>query len=645
MGVWLVANAASSYIFTVLGRMGLCVSYTTTRNLLDGLSQSTRKVIQEKAKWRTFLLIYDNINRMLHVWDPEFGDKDVMDSGTAATFVELQDCDVQKALDADVLETARAKQMRKSLDIDVLYGRIKHDHLLDVMAVHTLSFLVQHVPSIIHMQEHLTLRLQTSLAIHCMWKGRKTNIYPSATSDHDEGSTGGNQKVLDDLMLRQLSLDKEEIPKLLTIVGGDQSTVEKVRMLKRFLSSCPHGYARYGWVLPLIQLWHMGWADLERILSTHWSKKNSASDISTFHFMNEKLGRKVKNVKRPDFYPAQALVFDTLQAEVLDCWQEVLDTNNLILYFDQNPKSVEDLLALAKKIVYMYMSTIGSQEACLRKNESDQFKAGSVWMNSGPKATAGDQVLGNTILRMRDSMLHYEFQCAVADGDIGRAMNIMAVWTFMFCGSGKSKYTNELLEIACNFEYEYSDALQEAILNNWLCNLTGLDGCWFPMDLLQEHNIKQLKVMSNERVSSFGSNYFKNVIAYNVRNFLEVKELLQVATGLAKKNGAHRRKKKVIGLKLLAQTMREHQLHRYREGRTYGHVAKDDFATGYCTLDGTTRISDFVKRTSTDTSDVHGIDEDSSMDEPGEGDDEIEVDEMLDIDDKIDNGNLSLEQE
>jgi hypothetical protein len=44
-------------------------------------------------------------------------------------------------------------------------------------------------------------------------------------------------------------------------------------------------------------------------------------------------------------------------------------------------------------------------------------------------ASTGDQVLANAILRMRDSMTHYEFHHALADGDIGRALNIMAVST------------------------------------------------------------------------------------------------------------------------------------------------------------------------------------------------------------------------
>lgn len=81
----------------------------------------------------------------------------------------------------------------------------------------------------------------------------------------------------------------------------------------------------------------MGWADLERILKTHWG---SPSDISGFAFVNAHLGRKVKNIKRPDYYPAQALVFDTLQAEILDCWWCVIYFVSLnLLVADYFPSS------------------------------------------------------------------------------------------------------------------------------------------------------------------------------------------------------------------------------------------------------------------------------------------------------------------
>jgi hypothetical protein len=154
-----------------------------------------------------------------------------------------------------------------------------------------------------------------------------TLIHPLATSGNDEGTMSSNWDVLNDLIISQLGMDKSEVNKLLIIVGEDQSTVEKIRTLQKFLADCPHGYARYGWVLPLIQLWHMGWADLERVLSTHWGQTASNSelgDMSSFYFINTILKRKIKDVKRPDYYPTQNFIFDTLKVEIINCWKSVV---------------------------------------------------------------------------------------------------------------------------------------------------------------------------------------------------------------------------------------------------------------------------------------------------------------------------------
>jgi len=75
--------------------------------------------------------------------------------------------------------------------------------------------------------------------------------------------------------------------------------------------------------------------------------------------------------------------------------------------------------------------------------------------------------------------------------------------------------------LACNFEYEYSAELQELILNNWLVNLTGIEGCWFPMDLMQEHNIKQLKKLAERQDATFGGEFFQEVVAMNIRALLK----------------------------------------------------------------------------------------------------------------------------
>lgn len=327
MGVWLFANSAARSVYDVLGRIGLSVAYSSTLDLLKGLSLTAQSSLRKLAVEDILSVVYDNINQKRQVYDPDYGECTVIDSGTAATAVLLEDC-VPEAFSIAVLQAAKTSRLREQLNVEVLLARIDDSHLNNVFAVHVASFLVHNCPHLSRLQPMLNDQLRTELAIHRMRKGRRTKAFPMAASEHNEGSTEGNRKVIDNLMLNQLGLRKEDVNTALTIVTGDQSTIENIRTLKRFLDDCPHGYHQYGWVLPLIQLWHMGWSDLERILDTHWGSTSHtekgemhSEDASTFGFINELLGQKVKNVKRPDYYPAQALVFDTLCAEVLKCWR------------------------------------------------------------------------------------------------------------------------------------------------------------------------------------------------------------------------------------------------------------------------------------------------------------------------------------
>lgn len=244
IGVWLFANSASYETYAVLGRIGLSVSYTTVLKSLRQLSVSKKIHLHAQAIARCFLLLYDNINRMIRVWDPELGQRDVMDNGTAAAYVVLEDCDPVKAFNVEALEKAQAQQRRKELSVDVLYNRVDWTKLTGTMAVHCLGFLLQEVPDLEGVKAFIAKRLESTdfLVIHRMRKGRQTEIHPLATSNFNEGTTAGNQDVIDDLILHQLKLKKEDFDKILTIIGGDQSTIEKIRTLKKFLQDCSHGY-------------------------------------------------------------------------------------------------------------------------------------------------------------------------------------------------------------------------------------------------------------------------------------------------------------------------------------------------------------------------------------------------------------------
>lgn len=158
--------------------------------------------------------------------------------------------------------------------------------------------------------------------------------------------------------------------------------------------------------------------------------------------------------------------------------------------------------------------------------------------------------------------------------------------------------------MACNFEYEYSQELQELIKNNWLVNLSGIEGCWFPMDLMEEKNIKQLKKLAERRDATFGGSYFQDVIAMNVRALLKANESVRDAMRLGRKGGKHKRKAKEDAKRRLSTAMYERQMHKFRLGRTHGYAASDDHITGYELL-GRGRIKDFVTRTLLDSAAIH----------------------------------------
>lgn len=323
IALFLFANACSYAVYPMLNHAGISTSYTTVGKLLCRLTWSTQREAHAITKTRAFLLIYDNINHMQRAWDPELGQKDTVLNGTTATLVEIKDCDVEKALDPQALKESIAKGGWANLNIDVLRNRIDFHRLHSIFALHCLKFLADEVEGLAVHQHFINVHFQTTLQGHRMRPGRQSNIVPLQTLDINKGTTGGQKDVIDDLNLQQLKLSEEELTKLMLILGGDQSTVEKLRTLKRFLHDCTYGYSQYGWVLPLIQLWHMGWADLECVLSTHWGPDSGDANgnISTFRAVNILLGCKVKDIKCPNYYPAQHLIFDNLKLEILDCWK------------------------------------------------------------------------------------------------------------------------------------------------------------------------------------------------------------------------------------------------------------------------------------------------------------------------------------
>lgn len=109
---------------------------------------------------------------------------------------------------------------------------------------------------------------------------------------------------------------------------------------------------------------------------------------------------------------------------------------------------------------------------------------------------AGDEVLGHSILFMRDALLFFEFCDAIRDADVGRMWDIYDVWLWMMRGAGCHNYANELLEMKAQFMYELPPLLRNVVERTWLVNRWGKKGRSIPTDLYLEHNNGFIKVTS-----------------------------------------------------------------------------------------------------------------------------------------------------
>ncbi|KAG9090387.1 hypothetical protein FS749_000598 [Ceratobasidium sp. UAMH 11750] len=116
---------------------------------------------------------------------------------------------------------------------------------------------------------------------------------------------------------------------------------------------------------------------------------------------------------------------------------------------------------------------------------------------------SGDGVLANNKLLMRECFFMAEYDAAMTEGDPGRMLKIMNVFLFGFWGTNSINYGNKLLEMTCNFKYEYPPNMKQAIIDNMLMNPSGLPKHWQAGDLLQEHHNLKIKTIYNSKSSNF----------------------------------------------------------------------------------------------------------------------------------------------
>jgi hypothetical protein len=129
------------------------------------------------------------------------------------------------------------------------------------------------------------------------------------------------------------------------------------------------------------------------------------------------------------------------------------------------------------------------------------------------------------------------------------------------------------------FIHVFNDKQREAILNNWLVNLSGKAGRWHELDLLQEHLNFWIKVFFNSRNSAFDTPFLQNV-ALNITGFSQLRTVLVNVIGISASTGYHHKPSKIADILTLAAKHKQDDIFTFHPGRTQPFKAKDTFQIG-----------------------------------------------------------------
>ncbi|KAG9080760.1 hypothetical protein FRC06_006193 [Ceratobasidium sp. 370] len=209
----------------------------------------------------------------------------------------------------------------------------------------------------------------------------------------------------------------------------------------------------------------------------------------------------------------------------------------------------------------------------------------------------GDQGLATAILLLRDSFWYFELATAVAEGDIGRVMEVIKILRIAFWGGGATNYGNELLEMACNHFYEYPADLLKAVLNNYLVNPSGLPGHFHELDLLQEHHNLAIKTVFNSKNSDFDSTFMKDSVALNIIGLAGLRDSLLYLLGLNRTARGKTQSEYEADINVLAQHYRStDSILVHQPTRRHRFLPHDVFGLGIERL-GSKSLGDFLRHT------------------------------------------------
>ncbi|KAK1223392.1 hypothetical protein PQX77_013735 [Marasmius sp. AFHP31] len=528
--------------------------------------------------------VFDNVQEHSDVYEGGLLRTSEMKVGTAGTEVTLEDCD-DNTFNLDDYLARVAKNERSELTVDNLWDSIDWYHHHDSQTLYVIKTLVKAIPLLNKAYSaDITSRFRIPpIALHRSLGDRITKIQPLGTNAEREIEIHGMKRVLEDFdrQIRFTSSGGEEMT--LEWVSGDGATFGTFLNLQKYLALTSldnRDTLRNKFATP--ELWHTKDKALKAVIETHMGPPATADPSALSKSYTVAGFKKPTNPKQCDHYPAVRALETIWTAQILDCWQvELVVEGSLEQCFEKLVEEKQPLPPLEQLIRKgsVLMQHVRAKEL--------KVKPGKPWTSLQDSSEDdrepfdGDQTLSNSILfKMQFGswlLLYY----AIRDSDIGRVMEQLKIWIFMFAGSSHQLYVTYLTELHCLLKYKSSPSLREAILNNYLVKF-GIGIPFHEKDLMQEHHNRKLEAMVHKAGSAFDGTFYHDIISPNVNNFIKSSHIWEVALGLKHHGATHTSPSTAPEVKVLQNEFQVQELSLFQTGHVYKeHKAVNLLSAGY----------------------------------------------------------------
>ncbi|KAJ7846812.1 hypothetical protein B0H13DRAFT_2285702 [Mycena leptocephala] len=576
--------------------------------------------------------------------DLRLGRQDVLKVGCAATAILLEDCAPGAFNLQDHLDRVM-KQERKQMTTESLCDDIDWDYIHELTALHWVRILVTFIPQLAHLRKAVEAAFNSErMTKHRLRRGRKTVVQALGTNGERETETPAMLRAMLDFE-KQMGLDEKAMEGLIITPRGDGASIAAMWRIKKYLSAHPSNYKAFrNRVPPGPEIWHSRWTQLNAISSNCYGPATAKDPAALSKSATAAGAKRPSDLKKDDFWPTSRSMTLFFEARVLDCWRIHFGASDILTYFETSATpDLDTLWENARKLVRRYASQEAYHQALSRDfsdsaSEEMKIPRGTPWTaptdpNTQHELTeenaidldepvdgeeAPEENLSDSEETGRKKKNQIRSPCiqkpqisrdmgwwviaahAVPDGEIGRLWEIMKIWILCFSGSSNRNYASYLLETYCLHRYESSKDFSEAMLNNWLLNLSGKK--WTECDFTQEGFNKWLEELVDHKGGDFDDHFYRHTLAPNVFHFLRFKEHIEEAFELKHRSKTHGAPHLRNEFQQLLRMHKEDELHLFRPGRTMGHAAINYFGRGYQRLeDG--RMDHFIEQ-STAYSDI-----------------------------------------